>query len=36
MIQGHKVYDVVTDTWSTGYWIPIYYGDVLIQHVPVW
>lgn len=36
MIQGNKVYDVITNTWSTGYWIPLYSGNILIQYVPVW
>lgn len=36
MLQGHKVYDVMTNKWSTGYWIPLYSGNVLIQYVPVW
>lgn len=22
MIKGKRVYDPVTNTWSTGYWIP--------------
>lgn len=36
MIKGHKVYDVITNTWSAGYWIPLYNGNVVIQYVPVW
>lgn len=36
MIKGHKIYDVITNTWSTGYWIPLYNGNVVIQYVPVW
>ena len=37
LIKGKKVYDVVTDTWSTGYWIPLYDKfNRIIQYVPVW
>lgn len=36
MIQGNKVYDVITNTWSTGYWIPLYRGNTIVQYVPVW
>lgn len=36
MIQGNKVYDVITNTWSTGYWIPLYCGNIIVQYVPVW
>lgn len=37
VIKERKVYDIVIDTWSTGYWIPIYdrFGHI-IRHVPVW
>ena len=37
MIKGRKVYDIVTNTWSTGYWIPIYdrFGHI-VEYVPVW
>lgn len=37
MILGKKVYDPITDTWSTGYWIPMYdkFGRV-VQYLPVW
>lgn len=32
MIKGRKVYDPLTDTWSTGYWIPDDKGN----YYPVW
>lgn len=37
MIKGKKVYDPVTNTWSTGYWMPIYdcFGRIT-RYVPVW
>ena len=37
MIEGRKVYDPVTNTWSAGYWIPVYdrFGHI-VQYVPVW
>lgn len=36
MIKGRKVYDIVTNTWSTGYLIPIYdrFGHI-IEYDPV-
>lgn len=37
MIKGRKVYDPLSNIWSTGYWLPIY--DIkghIIQYVPVW
>ena len=37
MVKGRKVYDPVTNTWSTGYWIPVY--DKLgnfVRFLPVW
>lgn len=36
MIEGRKVYDPLTNTWSTGYWIPICYGTVGKEYIPVW
>ena len=37
MIKGRKVYDPLTNTWSTGYWLPIYDNrGIIIQYVPVW
>lgn len=36
MIKGRKIYDPLTDIWSTGYWIPVYHGNCIIQWVPVW
>lgn len=36
MLKGHKVYDVITNTWSTEYWIPLYCGNIIVQYVPVW
>lgn len=36
MIKGRKVYDPLTNTWSTGYWLPIYDNrGIIIQYVPV-
>ena len=37
MIKGRKVYDIITNTWSTGYWIPLYdkFGYVK-SYVTVW
>lgn len=37
MIKGQKLYDPITNTWSTGYWLPIYdcFGYVR-KYVPVW
>ena len=32
MIQGRKVYDPLTNTWSTGYWVRDDYGN----WYPVW
>lgn len=32
MIKGRKVYDPLTDTWSTGYWIVDDKGN----YYPVW
>ena len=32
MIKGRKVYDPLTDTWSTGYWI----ADDKGNYYPVW
>lgn len=36
MVKGKRVYDPVTNTWSTGYWIPIYQGNMVVQWLPVW
>lgn len=37
MIKGRKVYDPLTDKWSTGYWIPVYSETGQIrQYSPVW
>ena len=37
MVKGKKVYDPLTNTWSTGYWLPIYDNNVyIVQYVPVW
>ena len=36
MIKGRKIYDPLTDIWSTGYWIPVYQGNRIIRWVPVW
>lgn len=37
MIKDKRVYDPITNTYSTGYWVPIYdrFGHI-IQYVPVW
>ena len=32
MIKGRKVYDPLTDTWSTGYWV----ADDKGNYYPVW
>ena len=32
MVKGRKVYDILTDTWSTGYWIVSVAGN----WYPVW
>ena len=32
MIQGHKIYDPLTNTWSTGYWV----RDDRGNWYPVW
>ena len=31
MIKGKRVYDPLTNTWSTGYWV-----SIGITYVPVW
>lgn len=33
---GKKVYDCITNTWSTGYWVPIYQSNTIVQYVPIW
>lgn len=32
MIKGGKVYDPLTDTWSTGYWV----ADDKGSYYPIW
>lgn len=32
MVEGYKVYDLLTNTWSTGYWIK----DEKNNWYPVW
>ena len=32
MIKGRKVYDTLTDTWSTGYWV----ADDKGNYYPIW
>ena len=32
MIKGRKVYDPLTDTWGTGYWV----ADDKGNYYPVW
>ncbi len=37
MIKGKKVYDPMTNTWSSGYWVPVYDNIGYIKYyVPVW
>lgn len=37
MIKGRKVYDPLTNTWSTGYWVPMYdWRGNIIRYLPVW
>lgn len=37
MIEGRRVYDPLTNTWSTGYWIPIHNATGRIElYLPVW
>ena len=37
IFTGKKVYDIITDTWSTGYWIPLYDKfNHIVQYIPVW
>ena len=37
MIKGRKVYDPLTNTWSTDYWLPVYDNrGIIIKYVPVW
>jgi len=37
MIKGEKIYDLLTNTWSNGYWMPVYdkFGHI-VKYVPVW
>ena len=32
MIKGRKVYDPLTDTWNTGYWV----ADNKGNYYPIW
>lgn len=37
MYEGEKVYDPMTNTWSTGLWIPMYHRNGhIIGWYPVW
>ena len=36
MIKGRKVYDPIDDEWSTGWWIPVYQGNIIVDYLPVW
>ena len=37
MIKGRKVYDPITNEWSTGYWLPLYdYSGRISKYVPIW
>lgn len=36
MIKGRKLYDPIGNVWSTGYWIPVYCGNLVINYLPVW
>lgn len=40
VIKGRRVYDPLTNTWSTGYWVAIQYGSegntIGKYYVPVW
>ena len=37
MRKGKKVYDPLTDTWSTGWWIALYSNTGHIKEwIPVW
>lgn len=37
MILGKRVYDPLTNTWSTGYWIPVYNNTgCIMKYVPIW
>lgn len=37
MIKERKIYDLLTNTWSTGCLLPIYDNKgIIIQYVPVW
>lgn len=36
MVKGKKVYDPITNKWSTGWWIPIYKGRHIINWLPIW
>ena len=35
MIKGRKIYDPVADTWPTGWWVPVYQGNRIMQWLPV-
>ena len=36
MREGKRVYDPITDTWSTGWWVAVYRGKCIMQWLPVW
>lgn len=37
MLKGKRVYDPLTNVWSTGYWLPIYDKlGYIVQYVPMW
>lgn len=37
MIKGRKVYDPLTNTWGTGYWVPVYgFNGHIAYYVQVW
>lgn len=36
MRKGKKVYDPVKNAWSTGWWVPVYQGNYIVEWLPVW
>ena len=36
MRKGKRVYDPVTEKWSSGWWLPIYNGNSVVGWLPVW
>lgn len=36
MRKGKRVYDPIMNTWSTGWWIPVYSGKYIVEWLPVW